>query len=245
MRIAGSSDVGMLRTENQDAYGIIPLKDGSSAICLVCDGLGGGMGGKEAAELCVACFRERFEGGEMPSEWELRDALSEANRRILSFSRAQEYTWMGTTLVLAAVTEEAVTVLWVGDSRAYHFREDSMLRLTRDHSYVEELVARDNLTEGEARFHSMRNLITRAVGTREEVVGDMCILPWREGDRLLLCSDGLHAMVEEKELCEILAEDHIPAHTVHVLISAANSHGGEDNITALVVENKKEISSNA
>ena len=245
MRIAGSSDVGMLRTENQDAYGIIPLKDGSSAICLVCDGLGGGMGGKEAAELCVACFRERFEGGEMPSEWELRDALSEANRRILSFSRAQEYTWMGTTLVLAAVTEEAVTVLWVGDSRAYHFREDSMLRLTRDHSYVEELVARGNLTEGEARFHSMRNLITRAVGTREEVVGDMCILPWREGDRLLLCSDGLHAMVEEKELCEILAEDHIPAHTVHVLISAANSHGGEDNITALVVENKKEISSNA
>ena len=142
MRIAGSSDVGMLRTENQDAYGIIPLKDGSSAICLVCDGLGGGMGGQEAAELCVACFRERFEGGEMPSEWELRDALSEANRRILSFSRAQEYTWMGTTLVLAAVTEEAVTVLWVGDSRAYHFREDSMLRLTRDHSYVEELVAR-------------------------------------------------------------------------------------------------------
>lgn len=245
MKIAGSSDVGMLRTENQDAYGIISLNDPSSAICLVCDGMGGGMGGKEAAEICVDAFRECFEGQGMPSEEALQDALSEANRRILAVSHEKEYAWMGTTVVLAAVTEEAVTVLWVGDSRAYHFREDSMMRLTRDHSYVGELVARGELTEKEARTHGMRNLITRAVGTRDAVVGDICTLPWREGDRLLLCSDGLYAMVEEKELCEILAEDHIPAHAVHILISAANSHGGEDNVTALIIENKKEISSDA
>ena len=245
MKIAGLSDVGMLRTDNQDAYGIIPLKDGASAICIVCDGMGGGMGGKEAAELCVGTFRERFEGKETPTEAELQRTLSEANRRILEFSHEHDYAWMGTTAVLAVVTEQTLTVLWAGDSRAYHFREDSMIRLTRDHSYVQELITRGTITEKEARTHEMRHLITRAVGTREEIAGDICTLAWREGDRLLLCSDGLYAMVEERELCEILAEDCIPAHTVHVLISAANSHGGEDNVTALVVENKKEISFDA
>ena len=240
----GRSDTGMLRTENQDAFGECALKDGAR-LALVCDGMGGEKGGREAAEICVSTFLSAFKDSGAPSEKALEKMLGEANARILARASEQGYARMGTTLVLALALPHTLTLLWVGDSRAYLYHEGSLTRLTRDHSYVQELIDRGTLSESEARTHHHRNLITRAVGTHERVVPDLVSLPWQEGDCVLLCSDGLFGMVEEKEIREILSENHPAARTVHELVCAANSHGGEDNITVLLLENKKETLSDA
>lgn len=244
MIVYGRSDTGMLRTENQDAFGERALKDGAQ-LALVCDGMGGEAGGREAAEICVSTFLSACEDGEIPSERVLKQTLADANARILKRASEMGYARMGTTLVLALAHPTALTLLWVGDSRAYLYRDGVLTRLTRDHSYVQELVDRGVLSESEARTHYRRNLITRAVGTEERVLPDTVSITWHEGDRLLLCSDGLFGMVEEKEISEILGEDHLAARTVHELVCAANSHGGEDNITVLLLENKKETLPNA
>lgn len=239
MIVYGRSDTGMLRSENQDAFGECVLRDGG-CLALVCDGMGGEAGGKEAAEICVSSFLSAFSHSKAPSERALKRTLAEANDSILARAREMGYDRMGTTLVLSLATRDTVTLLWVGDSRAYLYHEGGLFRLTRDHSYVQELIDRGILTEEEARTHYHRNLVTRAVGTETRALPDVARIPWEEGDRLLLCSDGLYGMVEEKEILEILREDRSPARTVHELICAANSHGGEDNITVLLLENKKE-----
>ena len=140
-------------------------------------------------------------------------------------------------MVLAVASHDRLTVLWAGDSRAYLLHENTLTRLTRDHSYVQELVDAGRISEEDARTHEYRNLVTRAVGAVTWVTPDVRTLAWQKGDRLLLCSDGLTAMVEEKEIAEILKEEHPTARTAHELVCAANSHGGEDNITVLLLEN--------
>ena len=244
MKLYGRSDIGMLRNENQDAFGVCALRDGTR-LALVCDGMGGEAGGKEAAETCVSSLLSAFEGKNAPTAETLADTLLSANTEIRAIAHKKGYTRMGTTVVLALATEVSLTLLWAGDSRAYLLHEGALTRLTRDHSYVQALVDGGSLTEEEARTHQKRNLITRAVGVSEEIQPDIRHTAWREGDRLLLCTDGLHGMVEEKEILEILTEGHAIDRTAHELICAANSHGGEDNITVLLLENKKERLSNA
>ena len=244
MILYGRSDVGMLRHENQDAFGDCALKD-NAWLALVCDGMGGEAGGKDAAETCVSAFVSAFSGGEAPSEKALKKTLAVANAAILARAKEKGFVRMGTTLVLALARPDTLTLLWVGDSRAYLFRDGTLSRLTHDHSYVHQLVDKGTITEREARIHYQRNLITRAVGTAGKAEPDTRKLAWQEGDRLLLCSDGLFSMVEEKEIEEILAEGDPAARTVHELVCAANFHGGEDNITVLLLENKKESLSDA
>lgn len=245
MRAAGLTDVGMLRHENQDAFGVFPTEDKGALLAVVCDGMGGACGGKEAAETCLATLKDTLLGGDVPTDFMLSDALSRANGMIRARTKEQGYDCMGTTVVLALADGEAVTLFWVGDSRAYLWRDGTLSRLTRDHSYVQSLIDEGRITEEEAKNHVHRNLITRAIGSRDTVLADSRRIPWQRGDRILLCSDGLYSMVEEKEICEILSEGDAPAHMAHVLVAAANSHGGEDNITALILENTKENSSDA
>ena len=239
MKVYGRSDVGMLRSENQDAFGACAFEDGA-LLALVCDGMGGEAGGKEAADTCVATLLSACDGKSAPTAEALDGALFSANTEILAKRDKNGYARMGTTVVMALATEKEVTLLWVGDSRAYLLHQNALSRLTRDHSYVQELIDRGALTEAAARNHPRRNLITRALGAKEIVEPDIKRLAWCEGDRLLLCSDGLYGMIEEKELLEILSEGNSVERTVHELICAANSHGGEDNITVLLLENKKE-----
>lgn len=243
MKAYGRSDVGMLRHENQDAFGTCAI--GEAVLAVVCDGMGGEAGGRVAAELCVSSFMEAFRDQTLPTVEKLKRTLSSANTRIQKEAKANGYPRMGTTVVAALATEETLTLLWVGDSRAYLLRDGMLMRLTRDHSYVQELVDLGTITEGEARTHIHRNLITRAVGTKRHVAPDVLTIPFRQGDRLLLCSDGLFCMVEEKEIRDILIESNPTALIAHELICAANSHGGEDNVTVLLLENTKEISSDA
>ena len=251
MQSWGLTDPGCVREQNQDSYQIEQL-DKHTVLCVICDGMGGAKSGNVASSLAVDVFTQEIKQSWHPDmDAERLDQMLSGAVKLANFTvydqaqQFEEFNGMGTTLVAVLIQGKQATFVNVGDSRAYCVDKNGIVQVTTDHSLVQLMVARGELTREQARRYPGKNLITRAVGTREAVSGDICTLPWREGDRLLLCSDGLYSMVEERELCEILAEDHIPAHTVHVLISAANTHGGEDNVTALVVENKKEISSDA
>ena len=244
MKSAGLTDVGMLRHENQDAFGALPLACGAT-LAAVCDGMGGVSGGRIASALCLDTFRSVLAECEEITDDLLDAALDAANDALRARAKELGLDCMGTTLVLALATETAVRLFWVGDSRAYLYHAGRITRITHDHSFVQSLIDEGRITEEEARRHARRNLITRAVGTKDHVAGDHREVLWETGDRILLCSDGLYGMVEDRELCEILSEDDNLEHTAHVLISAANSHGGEDNITALILENTKENSSDA
>jgi protein phosphatase len=240
MKVSGCSDVGMLRSENQDAFAAVPLAKENTMLAIVCDGIGGEAGGKDAADICVRVFDERHKGKPLPTKDELYRTLEEANKTVLSVAAEKGYARMATTAVAARVTEEEVLILWAGDSRAYLWHDGALRRCTKDHSYVQALIEEGRLTEEEAVTHPYRNLITRAVGAEETLLGDSVSLSWQTGDRLLLCTDGLTAMMGEKEICEILSENMSLGVAVHELISAANYHGGEDNITVIVLENTKE-----
>ena len=239
MNVSGRSDVGMLPSENQDAFGECVLKNGAH-LAVLCDGMGGVSGGREAAEICVRTFLSAYAGKDAANEEDLRSTLHVANEAILADATKNGYIGTGTTLVLALAEYNQVTLFWVGDSRGYLLHEGTLSRLTRDHSYVQELVDAGEISEKEARTHKKRHLITRAVGATPSVVPDVYRFPWSNGDRLLLCSDGLFGMVEEKEIEEILKEEYPTARTVHELVCAANSHGGEDNVTVVLLENIKE-----
>ena len=245
MKAFGYSDNGMLRAENEDSFALIPLSSPDDLLAVVCDGMGGAKGGGDAARLCADVFKERFSHAAIPERSELEAALTCANDRVLARAAETGHSRMGTTVVAAVATPACVSVRWLGDSRAYLWHKGTLQRLTRDHSYVQTLIDEGKIGEEEARTHIHRHLITRAVGVNGEAEGEYRTFSWDAGDRLLLCSDGLSSMVSARELCEIMAEDQPPAHTVHELISAANSHGGEDNITALVLENTKETTFDA
>ena len=247
MNVYAHTDVGMRRQNNEDTYVICPLAEEDSALLVLCDGMGGEKGGLLAAEICASCLYEAFQGRKTPTRRALRAALAEANRAVFRASREGdgEYARMGTTAVIALAERDTLTVLWVGDSRAYLLHDGELARLTRDHSYVEEEIAAGRLSPEVARRHPMRNVITRAVGVAPTVRSDLVSLPWREGDRLLLCSDGLHGELTDAEIAEILGEDEPIGMIAHGLIHAANAHGGEDNVTVLLLENTKENLSHA
>lgn len=245
MKTAGLTDVGMLRHENQDTFGTLPLDGCGALLAVVCDGMGGVSGGRIASALCADTLKAALADATEITDGLLDSALSAANDALRVRAAELGLDCIGTTVVLAVATERALHLLWVGDSRAYLWHEGTLTRLSHDHSLVQSLVDAGSITEEEARHHSRRNIITRAVGTKDTVEGEKKTVAWQTGDILLLCSDGLYGMVEEKEISEILSEEETTAHMAHVLVAAANSHGGEDNITALIIENTKENSSDA
>jgi PPM family protein phosphatase len=162
--------------------------------------------------------------------------IEEANRRIHERSQSDaQRAGMGTTVTAAYVGEDDVTVAHVGDSRAYLLRDGDLIRLTRDHSLVGELVARGKLTEEQAESHPQRSVITRALGPEPNVEVDVEAFPARAGDVFLLCSDGLTSMVHEPQLKPLLADRSRPLEQIgRELIAAANEAGGRDNITVIL-----------
>lgn len=213
-----------------------------ATVAVVCDGMGGVLGGEIASRLATEAFAntlsEHYAGD---ADNALRAALQAANDAV--YYRAAEdesLRGMGTTVVAAVADGREVAVLHVGDSRAYLFHDGDILLLTHDHSYVQELVDAGSITAAEARRHAKKNLITRAVGVGRTVEADLVHVPWTEGDRLLLCTDGLSNYIDERELLTIFSESTDLCILAHELIGAANCKGGEDNITALLLENVKE-----
>lgn len=236
--VFGLSDVGHCRETNEDQF----FFDPSLGLYAVADGMGGHAAGEVASRLAVEAVAETFRLNGAPRDRrhaadKLRAALAEANRRICESIRAHvEQRGMGTTLVALIIGDNHAIVGHVGDSRAYLLRDGRLERLTSDHSWVSEQVRAGLLTDDDAQRHPMRNIVTRALGSRDEVTADVAEHEIRPGDVFLLCSDGLNAMLTDDQIREQLvrhAGD--PEAACRALVAAANARGGEDNTTVIVL----------
>ena len=239
MKLAGKTDVGRVRQDNQDDYraGQLP---GDAAWALVCDGMGGARGGREASQsacdVIERCFQEQYSQC-LPGEEEtfLKRTLISANRFVFQKSiREESLAGMGTTAVCVLVRSGRAFLCHAGDSRAYLFREGKLAQITHDHSYVQELVDCGTITQEEAEHHPQKNIITRALGVDYRLSPEFTTLAVCPGDVLLLCSDGLTNAVPKEELEQILAKCafyDLP----DTLLRTANENGGPDNITALLL----------
>ncbi|MEG2001017.1 MAG: Stp1/IreP family PP2C-type Ser/Thr phosphatase [Evtepia sp.] len=235
----GMTDKGMVRKHNQDAcsFELIGEQD---AWGVVCDGMGGAKAGDIASRMAVEIFEKYVREHGVSETMEenatvLRMASEEANGEI--FKRASDdfdCHGMGTTLVGLMIHDDQVTVANVGDSRAYSVSKGEIKRITRDHSVVEDLVQKGELTPDEARVHPQKNLITRAIGTAMLVRTDLYHITLHTGDALLLCSDGLINEVTEEEIQDILTHEQEPKSCCQYLISLALARGAQDNVTAVI-----------
>jgi protein phosphatase len=223
---AARTDTGRQRHANEDSY------YARSPVYVVADGMGGAQAGEVASRIAADAFDEDM--GDGNPEEQLAGRAREANRRIFERARADaSHSGMGTTLTGALLASDEVSIVHVGDSRAYLFREGELRRLTRDHSLVEELRRRGQLTPEEAEEHPQRSVITRALGPEPEVELDVHTHQARSGDVYLLCSDGLTSMVREERVREILVDAQSLQSALDRLIKEANEAGGRDNITVV------------
>lgn len=241
MEFAAKSHVGLVRKVNEDGYWIGQYDSGSCMV-VVADGMGGYAAGEVASSLAVKSVKDFLsQSGSLTCD-NIITAIEKANAEIYGQAMSVEaYAGMGTTIVLATVDERTVQIAHVGDSRAYLLGEDgTFTQLTEDHSLVNELVRRGQIKPEEAAAHPQRHLLTRALGTLPVVVVEYQEYAWREGDMLLVCSDGLTGSISAKELAGLFAQGDSPAEKVELLIEAALARGGHDNITVVAVANEGE-----
>jgi serine/threonine protein phosphatase PrpC len=222
------SDTGRQRRANEDCF------FARAPLFVVADGMGGAQAGEVASRVAAETLGAGLPDGGSPEE-RLTTRVLDANRRIHELSRADRaHAGMGTTLTAAYVADEEVALAHVGDSRAYLMRDGELTRLTRDHSLVDELVRRGKLTEEEAAEHPQRSIITRALGPEPDVEVDTCTHSARDGDVVLLCSDGLTSMIAEADVAAILRDAGGLEAAGRALVAAANDAGGRDNITVVL-----------
>jgi protein phosphatase len=228
IEFACQSHTGLQRRANEDsAYASPPL-------FVVADGMGGAQAGEVASQIAIEAFEPGLDGAGSAEE-RLAQRIQEANRLIYERSRTESgREGMGTTLTAALLDDSELAIGHVGDSRAYMFRDGELSRLTRDHSLVDELVRRGELTEAEAAEHPQRSIITRALGPEADVTPDTSTYPVRAGDVLLLCSDGLTSMISEDTMTEVLRAASSLDEAARALIEQANAAGGRDNITVVL-----------
>lgn len=240
MEIWGITNRGVVREQNQDAFAYERLPDGR-IITLVCDGMGGARAGNIASSMAVEAFMEEFLRG-TPGEHEgdrarLERAASLANAKISRRSASElECAGMGTTLVAALVGPGEALILNEGDSRAYHITPGGIVQVTRDHSLVEDLVERGDLTRDQARFHPHKNLITRALGAESQLHADAFHQALARDDYLLLCSDGLSNIVSEQEILYEVIHGGQAETCCQRLLDIALSRGAPDNVTVVLVQ---------
>jgi serine/threonine protein phosphatase PrpC len=223
--VGARTDVGRVREGNEDSYMV------HEPLFAVADGMGGHQGGEVASKLALDTLLEATDGVA------LAQAVQDANRAV--FERAGSdpaLAGMGTTLTAFLADGDTLRLAHVGDSRAYLLRGGELRRITTDHTVVEGLVEKGELTPQEASIHPQRSILTRAVGVEGDVQVDQASLDLRPGDRLLLCSDGLTGMIEDDHINRILEERPDPQAAADALVEAANEAGGQDNVTAVVID---------
>lgn len=244
IRAGGLTDVGRVRSTNQDAF----LADLEDRLYVVADGMGGHAGGEIASSLCIKevgnflnTNRQIFDGKNKHPDPKIRstilNAINHASTKI--YERALEnpaLKGMGTTATLLKIVDRHAYVGHVGDSRCYLIRCGLIYQLTNDHSLVSEQVRAGIITKEEAELHHLRNVITRSVGYQEEEDVDYTSIELDKDDYLVLCSDGLHGKVSDREISRLVQENGLDA--LKLLIDLANSRGGDDNITVVIVEVK-------
>ena len=243
MKVWGVTDTGLVRKQNQDAYGMDMNSDTGQVICVVCDGMGGPAGGDIASRIAVDAFlqevKSKLHAAMNPEQ--IRElssyAASVANSAIREEVRERaEYRGMGTTLVAAVSYAGGVVVSNVGDSRAYLIRPDGIRRVSKDHSLVEHLVDMGDITEAEARTHPKRNYITRALGPEESTLCDGFIVPMETGDIILLCTDGLVETVTDQEMYDEVHRAQDMEECLQRLLEISKSNGAADNVTAVLMQ---------
>jgi protein phosphatase len=227
-RYARASDTGKRRRHNEDSYVVAP------PLFAVADGMGGAQAGEVASKLAAAALEETDPGTVFGPE-KVTQLIQEANRRVYERASADPSTsGMGTTMTVALVEGDEVTIGHVGDSRAYLYRGHKLEQLTEDHSLVNELLKSGKLTRAEAEVHPQRSVITRAVGTDPDVDVDAFVVSTDIGDVFLLCSDGLTDMVADDDIFRIFEKSPEDLDRIaKSLVAAANRGGGEDNITVV------------
>ena len=235
---AGATDQGRTRRTNEDFYGLELDNEGSVGNFVVCDGMGGAAAGEVASKMAVEAMLQAMNHGPLTQET-FQQAVDAANSRVHhSAEQDPSRAGMGTTLVAMATRGGHAWVAHVGDSRCYRFRDGKLERLTRDHSLVDEQVRLGQLTPAQAEVSPMRNVITRAVGTQDEVDADVIDFVVTQGDLYLLASDGLMREVDDQRIAGILHTAGDLQQTCAQLIETANQAGGRDNITCVLVRGR-------
>ena len=248
-RAAGLSDVGLQREHNEDCFAVVPQHE----LFIIADGMGGHRAGDVASRLASESITEffqrtasedvtwpfHFDATLSDEENRLLTAIRLANRQIYEHSvRSHDLRGMGTTVVgaLFSPSKNKMFIGHVGDSRAYRIRDGKISQLTRDHSLLNDyLAAMPDMTE-EQRNELPKNVITRALGMQDNVEVDLISDEARPGDLYVLCSDGLSGMVDDDDIQSVVTEADSPAAACRRLVAMANEHGGEDNVTAVVIE---------
>ena len=242
VRMLARADVGLKRLNNEDAVGVCP-EASPWPLAVLADGMGGYKAGEVASGMAVdlltaALQRASLTGaGEHVARCELIDALDMANTAIYAAAQfSPSCQGMGTTVVVALVLPEQVLLAHLGDSRAYAWRDGRLLRITHDHSLVQQDIDAGRMTEDEARTSRMSHLVTRALGVEPEVETELSQWPLHPGDRIMLCSDGLTDMVDDAALAALFARQLPLDELLPSLIAAANESGGKDNIGVVLME---------
>lgn len=235
------SDIGKQRETNQDAFEIRNI--GSLYFYVVADGMGGHLGGEVASSLSISSFfeyleiyinKENFSNSNVGAA--LYKAVEEANYKVfLNSIENREYSNMGTTFTSICIDGQNAHICHVGDSRIYLFRSGVLLQKTNDHTYANELFLAGEITETEAEESIKKHILTRALGTEFDIEIDSYFLTLKKEDKILICSDGLSNMVKNSEIKEILERENDIKTATESLINLANFHGGNDNITAILI----------
>jgi serine/threonine protein phosphatase PrpC len=236
----GKTDAGRLRESNQDAFICARLSE-SALFCVVCDGMGGVNGGNIASSIAIKVISDRimdvYRDGLTSNSIRnlLESAIAAANIEIYDSAMADiDLRGMGTTVVVTLIVNQHLYIAHVGDSRAYLINQDGMEQITKDHSVVQAMVEKGQLTQNEARFHPRKHFITRALGVEDTVDCDYGEQILKKGERLLICTDGLTNMIETDDIYKIIQSvdtELVPERLIH----EANMVGGSDNITVVII----------
>ena len=246
IRVAGRTDVGLKRQQNEDAFAIVDLGDpqralsgeldvtGKRVLLAVSDGMGGHQAGEVASAIVIATLiKSLTEHATESPDQALELAIRDANQAVRAAAQAQDKQGMGATLTAVMIDGEDAWIAEVGDSRAYLLRNGQLRQLTRDQSFVQLLVDAGAITVEEAKTSPRKNVILQAIGTAPTLTAAIGRLLLRRGDRLLVCCDGLSNELSDAELIALLSEADPTAASEHA-IAQANAHGGNDNITAII-----------
>lgn len=238
----GKSDIGKVRSTNQDAYHIAKISE-NVAWSVVCDGMGGASGGNVASLVAVGALSDNINKNynlQMEDE-SIKNLLitSITNANVLVNHKSHQNTelsGMGTTVVLSFIKDGVAHIAHAGDSRAYLVGDNAITQITRDHTMVQYLVDTGEITTEEAKTHPKKHLITRALGVQETIDVEYNYIKLNKNDKILMCSDGLTNLVEADEIFQIVKENNFDE-AIEILVELANERGGTDNITVVMMEN--------
>ena len=241
MQSWGLTDPGCVRKQNQDAYQMEKL-DRGALLCVVCDGMGGAKSGNIASTLAVDVFVQEIRRCYKSSmDQEKIDQMLMSAAKLANFTvydqslQIEEFDGMGTTLVAVLIKGKKATVINVGDSRAYGIDPDGIHQITKDHSLVQMMVDRGELTPERAKTYPGKNFITRAIGTEPIIISDLFHLSMAKGDYILLCSDGLSNMMDDQEILFEVVHGVNKQHCCQRLLNIAQNRGAPDNVTSVLI----------